>query len=48
MGGKVINNRGHRLLLRTSLEKDKKGGQYISMKIADAFSFVKAGNEYVC
>lgn len=38
----MINSGGYRLLLRKSLEKDKEAGQYISMKIADAISFVIA------
>lgn len=45
--GKIMNNRKYRLLLRTSLQKDKKVGQCINMKIADAISFVIAGNEHV-
>lgn len=42
MGSKVINNRGHRLLLKKSLEKNKEVGQYINMKIVLSISFVIA------
>lgn len=45
-GGKVIN-RVYRLFLRTFLEKEKKMGQYISMKIADIISFIIVKVEYV-
>lgn len=38
----MINSGGYRVRLRKSLEKDKEAGQYISMKIADAISFVIA------
>lgn len=39
-------NRVYRLFLRTFLEKEKKMGQYISMKIAD-ISFIIVKVEYV-
>lgn len=40
-------NRVYRLFLRTFLEKEKKIGQYISMKIADIISFIIVKVEYV-
>lgn len=40
-------NRVYRLFLRTFLEKEKKMGQYISMKIADIISFIIVKVEYV-